>query len=120
MKRPAPLRRAPLARVSLRRLQELALYWERRRRFLREHPFCEFWLACRGVTQAEAIAARGWVCRHGVWRRAPRSSEVHHRDKRRGGRLLDETQWLAVSRRAHRFIEEHKGAARALGFLRPI
>jgi len=98
----------------------LTRYRERQRRFLREHPFCEFWLACRGATQAEAIAARGWVRCNGVWRRALRSSEVHHRDKRRGNRLLDETQWLAVSRRSHRWIEEHKRAARESGFLRPF
>ena len=48
----------------------------------------------------------------------PLATQVHHRDKRRWARLLDESQWLAVSRQAHRQIEDSLEWARANGYLR--
>lgn len=122
MKRSALVRRTPLRRVSFRRLQQLRLYWVRRARFLRAHPYCQLWLKEHGVDEAEAIRQRGCL-RLGAPRRlvfVPRSATVHHRNKRRGARLLDEREWRAVGWSGHRAIEDHKAWARGRGFLKPF
>lgn len=121
MNRTVPLRRSsPLRRVSTCRRQQLRHYETRRVEFLREHPYCQFWLAEHGI--AEELAIR----RHGILRlrpgvpplHVPRSSTVHHRNKRRGARLLDEREWMAVSWTSHRAIEAGKRWARERGYLR--
>ncbi len=48
---------------------------------------------------------------------APRSTEIHHTNKRRGEMLNDETHWLAVCRANHERIENDKAWARRAGFL---
>jgi hypothetical protein len=47
----------------------------------------------------------------------PLATQVHHRNKRRGADLLDQTEWLAVSASAHHRIENDKAWARAQGYL---
>lgn len=119
MQRSVPLRRfTPLRRISLRRSQELAIYWPRRELFLARHPYCQLWLAEHGMAEAEASAFEGWVIVGGRLWRVPRSRQVHHRDKRRGNRLLDETEWMAISPAGHDRLENHKTWARASGYLR--
>jgi hypothetical protein len=48
---------------------------------------------------------------------APRATEIHHMNKRRGKMLLDESFWLAVCRKNHERIEQNKKWAREQGFL---
>jgi len=48
---------------------------------------------------------------------APRATEIHHMNKRRGKMLLDESFWLAVCRDNHERIELNKAWAREHGFL---
>jgi hypothetical protein len=47
----------------------------------------------------------------------PLSTEIHHKNKRRGADLLEPHFWLAVSQDAHRRIEENKAWARAECYL---
>jgi hypothetical protein len=115
-------RYAPMRRISARRALQSDAYSERQAQFLREHPYCQVWLAERGIPERMAIEQRGTL-RFGpgvspVF--VPRSQVVHHRNKRRGARLLDEAEWMAVSHSAHRRIEENKAWARERGYLRPF
>lgn len=123
MKRTVPLRRqSPLRRVSPRRREQLRLYELRRPGFLREHPYCQLWLAEHGVREDHAIRQRG-LLRFGPGLPpifVPRSSTVHHYAKRRGARLLDERFWMAVSWPGHRAIENDKQWARQRGYLAPF
>ncbi len=112
------MNRAPLRRLSARRLEETSLYRYRRKLFLLAHPYCQVWLAEHGVEEETAIRHRGAVTLGGVTAIIPLATEVHHKNKRRGGDLLDERFWLAVSREAHEQIEAHKSWARAAGWLR--
>lgn len=116
------LRTVPLRRVSRRRLEQIRLYGVRGPRFLKAHPYCQVWLALRAVTEAAAIRGRGLVINPQTGRqvRVPRSTAIHHRNKRRGARLLDECEWLAVSWWGHAQVEENKRWARSRGFLRPF
>ena len=112
------MKRTRLRRISERRLRETELYRYRVRQFLLAHPYCQVWLAEHGVVEAEAIRVGGTItladCSVVL---VPLATEVHHRNKRRGDDLLDARFWLAVSREAHRQIEERKQAARAAGYL---
>ena len=118
MKRTALVRRTPLSRVSSRRAEELRRYRGRCAQFLELHPYCQVWLAEHGIDEAAAVRRCGWVrlC-SGARVRAPRASSVHHTNKRRHGRLLDETRWMAVSAAGHAAIEVNKPWARARGYL---
>lgn len=121
MLRTVTLSPGPFPRVSARRREELAAYRAARLRFLREHPYCQVWLAERGIPEERAIRERG-LFRFGPGVspvRVPRSDTVHHRNKRRGARLLDEREWMAVSWAAHRRIEQNKAWARERRYLRP-
>jgi hypothetical protein len=135
MKRSAPLRRsAPIRRVSKKRAAQLREYSKLRAAFLREHPVCELWLhtnnwVWHGVVNGFArywqgdpefktgtLAGEAHLLNLGA---AP-ATEVHHKNKRHGSRLNDTTEWCAVSRRGHEFIEANKRWARENGFLRNI
>ena len=114
------MNRAPLRRISARRLEETSLYQYRRAQFLLAHPYCQVWLAEHGVDEATAIRDLGIVRLDGPSNPAmvvPLSTEIHHQNKRRGVDLLEPRFWLAVSRDAHRRIEENKAWARAQGYL---
>lgn len=119
MKRTPLVRRTPLRRISPRRQREHRLYRARCAQFLAAHPFCQLWLAEQGLAEARVLAADGIVLDaiSGRYLRVPRASTIHHRNKRRGSRLLDERHWMAVSWAGHRRIETHKRWARERGYL---
>ncbi len=93
--------------------------------YLAKHPFCQIWIARHRLDEDVVIAQRGLVViRNAVGARhtdcAPRATEIHHRNKRDGLRLLDQRWWMAVSRREHDWAENNKTEARLVGFLLPI
>ncbi len=112
------MNRAPLRRISARRLEETSIYRCRRIQFLRAHPYCQVWLAEQGIAETDALLQNGRVQLNGVQVSIPLSTEIHHVNKRRGADLLDSRFWLAVSSQAHRQIETNKAWARAQGYLR--
>ena len=109
--------RSRLRPVSARRLHETWLYQYRRKQFFAVHPYCQVFLAEHGIDEAEAIRQRGCVLLNGTPVTIPLATELHHRNKRRGADLLDQSEWLAVSGEAHRRIEEQKDWARLAGYL---
>jgi hypothetical protein len=111
------VRRRALAPISDLRREESALYQLRRRTFLLRHPYCQVWLAEHGLAEAGVVRDGGRARLGSDWVAAPLSTEIHHRNKRRGEDLLDQRHWLAVSREAHRRIESDKAWARARGYL---
>ena len=133
MKRSTPLRRKTrlkrktwMRRISKRRSGERAKYLLRRKIFLAKHPYCQWWLAEHGKRESQVLIRGGGLpfiskvdkypgC-FDFWR-VPYSREIHHKNKRTGARLLDESQWMAVSRAGHKWIEAHKSEARAKGYL---
>lgn len=133
MKRCAPLlRRTRLAPISKRRRRQSDQYRKLRAAFLAAHPDCQVWLAEHGKTEADVkfnpLTGDRFVLEP-VWSTTlfryveirvpvPASEEIHHVNKRRGDRLNDTSEWLAVSRRYHREIERNKAWARAKGYLK--
>lgn len=93
--RPKPTPKAkPLPLRSPKRKKEEAIYLKMRLDFLNAHPMCEAHLqGCKTY-----------------------ASEVHHKAGRVGDLYLDQTEWLAVCRRCHQWIENHPEDAKELGF----
>lgn len=113
------MKRSALNPMSPRRLRESQLYHYRAREFLLRHPYCQVWLAEHQLAEEVVKAQQGTATLPDGSRVAvPLSTEVHHRNKRRGADLLDQSEWLAVSREAHERIENNKFWARARGYLR--
>lgn len=112
------MKRTRLNRISPRRLLETNLYQYRIRQFLLLHPYCQVWLAENNILESDAIQAGGVVVlANGPRVSVPLSTQVHHKDKRRGADLLDQSHWLAVSAAYHRRIEDNKDWARIHGYL---
>lgn len=84
--------------------------------YLAKHPFCQISIARHELDESAVVAAGG---RYGKIQ-IPRATEVHHRNKRDGARLLDKRWWMAASRQAHDWVEDNKETARILGYLLPI
>ena len=122
-----------MRRMSKKRSGQVKIYGLKARAFLQKHLVCQVWLkdnnwrensVCGGIFYERVFDHEG--IRHVETRSAsflievigaPRSTQVHHKDKRRGARLNDETKWLAVCAENHRRIEDNKSWARANGFL---
>ncbi len=105
-----------IPRITDERAAQRRLYNLRRLRYLAEHPFCQIVIACRGLDEAAVIAGKGWVSGFKV----PRANQIHHRNKARHERLLDERWWMSASVDGHNYVEMHKRWARENGFLLPM
>ncbi len=94
------LRSAP--RHTRQRTEQERVYWQRVREWLysAENRWCRVYLLLLG-------------------QRVP-ATECHHYQGRRGMLLLYEPYWIPVSREGHRWIEDHREAARAMGLLCPL
>lgn len=129
MKRSPILRKTPLKRggwlrkASPKRAKQLREYSTARKVFLAAHPICQVWLAENGWEELGSYQYGSM--RYGITLgmllhynfAAPFSTEVHHKNKRRGAMLLDQAFWMAVSREAHERIESNKAWAREKGYL---
>lgn len=107
-----PKQRKPMKKVSKKRGAALKEYAKRRRRFLKERPWCEAWTAIYFYHKKHGIDMPS-----DAPRTCPPSSEIHHTKKPRNKYLNVESTWLAVSRWSHDFIENHKSIARQIGLL---
>ena len=134
MKRTPLIRRTPMKRGgalrrhnripsrSPRRIREELDYLVEREAFLRAHPYCQAWLLLHGIRDEaaflQAVAGTDHVKIDGE--AVPRATQVHHRNKRRAGRLLDQRWWMALSPGLHDRIERDKRWARRTGLLLPF
>jgi hypothetical protein len=130
LKRKTGLKRGskPMRKRTPKRAKADAEYGVRRKRFLEEHPYCQWWIRENmsiqvGVfgfesTENLVIDSIGQI-RSALGRiiKAPPSSQIHHMRKPKSKYLNDESTWMAVSREGHEWIERHKNLARERGYL---
>jgi hypothetical protein len=115
--RKSPLvRGARIVRISKARSADRRTYAKDREDYLAEHPWCQIFIARRGLNEAEAIAKNGYS--HG--KKIPRATQIHHRNKSRGDRLLDKLWWMSACAEEHEWVENNKTEAREIGLLLPI
>lgn len=111
--RPKGLRHGKIRGVSPKRRKALALYSKLRAAFLIANPYCQYWLAERGILDPAEMVQR--MC--AVIARCPPSTDIHHKRKPRTTYLNDTSTWMAVSRQGHDAIEGDKKTARNKGYL---
>ena len=80
--------------MSEKRREDIKVYTQLRKKFLKENPMCE---------------AGAYGC-------TKRATQVHH-TRKRGKHYLDEATFMPTCANCHRWIEEHKDQARELGWL---
>ena len=107
----APRKRIPA--MSAKRKKEAALYSKKRKAFLEAYPYCQAWSMIMSYLW---VNDQEYMVKHAP-SGCPRSEEIHHTRKPKQTYFLDETTWLAVSKWAHRWIEDNKSTARKLGLL---
>ena len=131
MKRHTPLRRGGrlerrtrLRPVSAKRASERTRYRSEAKIFLFLNPISQLWLLANGWRKsAPREYKRGdeWATAEALlYKGAVASTQVHHRNKCRGARLLDQRWWMAVGTGNHQWIEDNKQVARARGWLLPL
>ncbi len=113
-------RRTPLRYKSARQKLADEDYAVARKAYLLEHPWCMIWIAMHGLEEKEVIRRGGWCQVNGRLTKAPRASEVHHRNKCRRTRKLDQRWWMASCPGSHDYVEDNKAWARAEGYLLPL
>jgi len=122
IERRTPIQRSskPIPRSTPKRASERAKYRRQIAVYLEAHPFDQIFIAMHGLHEATIIANMGcYRVGHRVFQ-VPRSDQIHHRNKGRGARLLDERWWMATSGWSHELVEAKKDWAREQGYLLPI
>lgn len=120
------LKRNRIRRAAPERAAECRAYSAIKAQYLAVHPFCQIFLARHGLDEAEVFAAAGgpqfsWSgATYYKGLRIPRSTQIHHRNKRDRDRLNDVGWWLAACQAEHDLVENNKSWARDVGLLLPI
>ncbi len=123
IRRKTNLKRSPLQRsgklrpVSAKRAKESRIYTAKRKAFLAEHRYCQ-WFIEQSITREVDVIVTGISDIGGHRVVVPPSVEIHHRNGRSGTNYLDQKTWMAVSRIGHDWIHQHPKEARARGWLR--
>lgn len=114
------MKRTRINRVSAKRAEQNCKYIVAREGFLRLHPVCQIWICEKQYDESEVVAAYHAGQRTFRGELMPQATQIHHRNKRHGERLLDERWWMAVCRANHERVEANKSWARDKGYLLPI
>jgi hypothetical protein len=126
------LKRSPLTRggglkpVSAKRAKINRIYSALRKKFLQDHPYCQWFLLKEFVSTDSGravnmtlydaeVLARSYPS-GGLW--IPRSVDVHHM-RCRGKYLLDTSTWMAVSRAGHEKIHSNVKESYEKGYMLP-
>lgn len=122
------MKRTPISRVSKKMRAKKAIYRPLADAYLKKHFLCMIDLAEHDldptigpVVHEGRILAGKWVKGTLLWLPAnhiQRSRDVHHKAGRLGANLIDQSTWMAVSRRNHDRIHQNPGWARAMGYLK--
>lgn len=107
-------RRIPTIRKE--RAAERRMYNKDRDEYLKAHPYCQIFIAQNRLNEEEVISAEGFL--RGLC--IPLATQIHHRNKTNGPRLLDKRWWMSACHEEHQYVENHKEESRKIGLLLPI
>jgi hypothetical protein len=118
MKRTPLKRKSPLKKQGKKRAVANKLYSVKRRDFLYLRPICEVWVELANTDTRASNLLKEAIFDEEISYRPVYSDDVHHKEGRAGERFLDESTWMAVSRKAHSWIHAHPKQAREMGWLK--
>lgn len=107
-KKPKPKAKRRIKAVSPKREKINREYAKLRASFLKEHPYCEWWIAESRI----GPYSKG----NKVWQFVPPSTDIHHK-KGRGKYLLDTSTWMAVCRYGHEAIHADPKTSYEKGYM---
>lgn len=105
---------------SVKRAAQSRKYNVEKALYLQEHPFCQIFIARHGLDEDEVKRENGLLRRGGHTIVVPIATQIHHRNKRDGERLLDQRWWMSACQMQHDYVEANKSRSRELGLLLPI
>ncbi len=114
-KKVSKLQRGGIKPVSAKRVKINRIYSALRKKFLEEHPFCQFYLMEKGVSEVTLLEI---AAKAGGFAPYLKSEEIHHK-KGRGKYLLDTSTWMAVSMAGHDWIHNHVKESYERGYMLP-
>lgn len=114
------MKRTRIKQLNPKRAEQKRKYAEAREGYLRLHPVCQIWICEKQYDESEVVAAYNAGQRTFRGELMPQATQIHHRNKRHGERLLDQRWWMAVCRANHERVEANKSWARDKGYLLPI
>ena len=118
MKRTPLKRKSPIKKQGKKRAAANKLYSVKRRDFLYMRPICEVWIELSNLNTRASNLLKGAIFDGEIGYRPEYSVDVHHKEGRAGEHFLDDATWMAVSRKAHRWIHDHPKQAREMGWLK--
>ena len=111
------MKRTPLKKVSKKRAGQNNTYSKLRKEFLAAHPYCQWWLAEHGLTEAN-VSKLGFVTLDdAVVANVPTAIDIHHKRGRFGSRLNETEFWMAVSREGHDAIHKNPNYSYQKGYM---
>lgn len=117
----APAKRSGLPRTTRLRAQQRRQYNQMKPAYLAAHPYCQITICRLGLNEARVIELEGaFMLRGGEVRQVPPATELHHRNKANGIRLINFDYIMSACPAAHDWEERKKSEARRLGILCPI
>ena len=115
------LKGSRLRPVSKKRSKVNREYMALRLIFLRDHPYCEWWLMENHLPNITFFHSYPYNIRvdYGMpLDRIPKATEIHHK-RGRGRYLLDTSTWMAVSRAGHDAIHADPKTSYEKGYMLP-
>lgn len=91
--------------MSKNKARETARYWPLRKKFIEEHPFCEF-----PSQYINSLFGYTPSCHN-------RTTSIHHKKGQHWKIMNDANYWMGVCAEHHRWIEDHKKEARKRGLI---
>jgi len=117
-----PAQRSFIPKMSLRRHRQEQQYSNMRRKYLIQHPLCQLTIAYHRLDEASVVEmgvpASGFMEFNGIF--IPFATEIHHRNKRSGARLVDRRWFASACRKRHTWVEGNKDIERREGYLLPF
>jgi hypothetical protein len=98
------MKRSPLKKMGKDKARETAKYWPLRRKFIEDHPFCEFPITPNDKSVFTPSCMSG-------------TSSIHHKMGQNWRVMNDTRYWIGVCIEHHAWIEDNKREARKRGLI---
>jgi hypothetical protein len=102
------MKRSPLKKMGKDKARETRKYWPLRRKYIEEHPFCEFPLSRPHPNFPPFMSTVSCI---------RRTAQIHHM-RGQNWRVMNDTRyWMGLCAEHHQWITDHQTEARKRGLI---
>lgn len=105
-----------MKKVNPKRMKLVREYMALREVFLKERPYCEWWMLENGYQLRDVVDGLVIDLAFNKKIKVPIATECHHR-KGRGKFMLDTSTWMAVSSHGHKMIHAYPKISYERGYM---